>query len=121
MFSMASKINPDYYGAEAGAALDSEFRLDLKDLIDLADLDQAADHPIDRAARQQLRAPARHHPGAVEHAPEAPLSLGLPGSQLFGTAAAGGKLDQMETAFSHWAVPWPARRKKAARGRDARR
>ncbi len=42
LFSMASKVNPDYYGSEAAAALDSEYRLDLKDLDGLATLDQAA-------------------------------------------------------------------------------
>jgi len=41
LFSMASKINPDYYGTEAGADLDSEYRLDLKDLDGAANLDQA--------------------------------------------------------------------------------
>lgn len=41
LFSMASKVNPDYYGSEAGAPLDAQYRLDLKDLAGLADLDQA--------------------------------------------------------------------------------
>ncbi len=41
LFSMASKINPDYYGQRAGAALDAQYRLDLRDLDGATDLDQA--------------------------------------------------------------------------------
>lgn len=41
LYTAASKINPDYYGQRAGAALDSEFRLDLRDLDGATNLDQA--------------------------------------------------------------------------------
>jgi len=41
LFTLASKINPDYYGSEAGGVLDANYQLDLRDLAGLADLDQA--------------------------------------------------------------------------------
>lgn len=42
LYSFASKANPDYYGRCAIGGFDAEGCLDLRDLIDLANLDQAA-------------------------------------------------------------------------------
>lgn len=41
LFTLASKLNPDYYGSEAGGPLDAYYQMDLKDLAGLVDLDQA--------------------------------------------------------------------------------
>jgi hypothetical protein len=42
LFTVASKANPDYYGVKAGAALDANDELDLRDLAGLPAVDQAA-------------------------------------------------------------------------------
>ena len=42
LFSLASKLNPDYYGRCVIGAFDGEGCLDLRDLVDLATVDQAA-------------------------------------------------------------------------------
>jgi len=42
LFTKASKVNPDYYGVKAGAALDANDELDLRDLEAAPSVDQAA-------------------------------------------------------------------------------
>ncbi|MCL7965370.1 MAG: hypothetical protein M8858_08130 [marine benthic group bacterium] len=42
LFTMASKANPDYYGVKAGAAIDANDELNLRDMAGVPAVDQAA-------------------------------------------------------------------------------